>query len=203
MQLLSTWEDFVLDRTIPYDERFQSDERISVVIVRDPYNWAAATLGRLPFDQNSIALWKQYARAYLENEDIANRRTLYINFNRWVAEPGYLNTVTEFFAQGETETSFFPDGVLDVVQTVGGGSTTDGTTYDGRGREMKLLNRFESALEERDSRFFDLVLADAELDAFARQLFPEARAALLTFIERSPALKAELSLTKYQHLVAD
>lgn len=104
--------------------------------------------------QRAIAVWKQHARCYL-GETAAFPGRIAILFDAWVSDPCYRAAVSSALGIG------FDDSGFGRVADVGGGSSFDGTTYHGRGHEMKVLDRV-SQLEPRERRVLDRIFAEPE-----------------------------------------
>jgi hypothetical protein len=134
-----------------------SRRRIDLLILRDPRNLFASRLasgyGWLD-DQLVTRVWSQHAREFLGLRRNLRQERLLVSYNEWVRSFAYRHQVA---AALDLE---FDDRAAHKVPAAAGGSSFDGTAYDGRAEEMPVLRRWHSfAADER----------------FNRMLTPEAR----------------------------
>jgi hypothetical protein len=108
-----------------------------------------------PVMQRAIALWKQHARCYLGDTSSYPGRVA-IFFDRWSGDPGYRAAVSVALDVP------FDDGGFGTVTDYGGGSSFDGTRFDGQGHLMSVNDR-ESALELHEKQLLDALFRDQEL----------------------------------------
>jgi hypothetical protein len=113
-----------------------------VLVVRDPYNWAASLIQKYitdsnPFDRVRIWLYKEYLHEaagisnYIPNAKI-------ILFNKWFTDIEYRNQIIQDF-----NLNINPSQKYDKVAHNGDGSSFDGTTMDGQASNMKVLERYK------------------------------------------------------------
>lgn len=115
-----------------------------IVIVRDPYNWLASFLlhpktQRPGWDVNipgRIAIWKEHVREALGETNVLGDNVIFIDFSRWVKSEEYRKEIAVRF---DLE---YSDKGLDDVLSAGDGSTFDGIRFDGKARQMKVLERY-------------------------------------------------------------
>lgn len=106
-----------------------------------------------------IETWKTHAAWYLAQEASGAER-LAIHFDSWCVDRSYRDEICRAL-------SVVPgDAVLSRVSDTGGGSSFDGTKYDGDANSMAVDKR-RDALTERERALLDQVMADTELRALA------------------------------------
>lgn len=118
-----------------------------------------------PVLRRAIALWKQHARCFL-GDDAAYPGRVAILFDRWFADAGYRRAISA--ALGVP----FDDAGFGRVGAEGGGSSFDGTRFDGQAQRMAVHARAD-ALAPDERALLDVVLADPEV----RELHAALRAA--------------------------
>jgi hypothetical protein len=137
---------------------------IDVVILRDPYNLFASRR-RLSYqfvtDLTAVRIWKQHARAFLGENGFVGPEAVPISYNDWVSDRGYRRRIA-----GQLGLSF-TDAGIDRVARCAGGSSFDGTRYEGRATEMRLFDRWRRYADDPTFRaLFDRQMAD-----FAERIF--------------------------------
>lgn len=138
--------------------------RIDVLILRDPYNLFASRR-RLSYqyvtDRTAVRIWKQHARAFLGENGFVGPEAVRISYNDWVRDRGYRRRIA-----GQLGLSF-TDAGIDRVARCAGGSSFDGTRYEGRATEMRLFDRWRRYADDPTFRaLFDRQMAD-----FAERIF--------------------------------
>lgn len=141
----------------------------SILILRDPYNLFASRIragGKLnlaplarppdPVFQGMIELWKVHARVFLNETDA--RVDVPVYYNSWFSSREYRSYIADRLGIRSS------DAGLDVVSEIGGGSSFDGTEYDGRARQMTVLNR-TADLTDQERGFLAIVENDPEIRA--------------------------------------
>ncbi len=160
-------EDHTLEQAatllMPRHERLgwgASARVVRLLVLRDLPNFIAS---RLRAEGSRIAafpcvdwsgLWASHAREFAGVTEILPG-LVKVSYNRWVAEEGYRRELARLLGLR------FNDAGRDHVPRIGAGSSFDGTSFDGRGREMAVLTRYRQ------------MEGDAELRAFTRD--PELR----------------------------
>lgn len=100
--------------------------------------------------QRAIGLWKQHAQCYLGDSSIYPDR-IAILFDAWFLDAGYRAAVSDALGVA------FDDSGFGKVTPEGGGSSFDGTRFDGNAQLMDLDNRV-AALDSTERELLDLVL---------------------------------------------
>lgn len=113
--------------------------------------------------QRAVGIWKQHARCYLGQDLSEYPDRIAISFDTWFTDRKYRSTISS--ALGVE----FDDSGLGRVTDEGGGSSFDGTTFDGRGHLMNVGDRV-SQLEPDERSLLDAVLADDEMRALGDQI---------------------------------
>ena len=130
----------------------QSRRKISMLVLRDPYNLFASRkrMGRnLPPD---IArdLWKQHAREALGDTHELRSETLIVLYNRWQSDKNYRREIVNWLGLQ------FSDRGIDSVPECAGGSSFDGTAFDGKATAMATDRRWTHFADDEGFRqFFD------------------------------------------------
>jgi hypothetical protein len=114
-----------------------------------------------PILQRAVALWKQHARCYL-GEHAAFPGRIAVSYDSWFADVDYRRAISA--ALGTT----FVDAGFGKVSAEGGGSSFDGTGFDGRGHLMSVGDR-DASLEPHERELLDQVFGDDELRELDRQ----------------------------------
>jgi hypothetical protein len=144
----------------------KSLERYDVLILRDPFNLfasrkraGAALQGVHP--STAVRIWKQHAREFLGQSRYLNRPHILINYNRWVTERSYRQKLA---ARLEVD---FTDASINTVPATGGGSSFDGSRYDGAASKMKVFERWKVYKDDPSYlQMLEPILVD-----YARRLF--------------------------------
>jgi hypothetical protein len=141
----------------------RSEVRRDVLILRDPFNLFAsrrrAGFGVVP-EATAVRIWKQHAKEFVRTRWLRHR-PIFISYNRWVLDELYRRRLA-----GELGVNF-TDAGIDSVAACAGGSSFDGTGYDGRAREMGLFRRWKAY---RDDPSF-LSLFDSQSVELSEQIF--------------------------------
>lgn len=122
--------------------------------------------------QRAVAVWKQHARCYLGQELAHYPGRVAVSFDAWFADRAYRAAISA--ALGVE----FDDSGFGRVGAEGGGSSFDGTAFDGRGHLMDVGNRV-ARLQPRERSVLDAVLADEEMQRLAGQVTSADPLALL------------------------
>lgn len=116
-----------------------SGRRIDLLILRDPRNLFASRLasgyGWLE-DEIVARVWSQHAREFLGLRRNLRQERLTVSYNAWAMSPDYRRGVAEALGLE------FDDRAAQKVPAAAGGSSFDGTAYDGRAEEMPVLHRW-------------------------------------------------------------
>jgi hypothetical protein len=163
--LIHSYEDTFLGPFAKPENETRHDEwvgssarRIDLLILRDPRNLFASRLasGYGWLDDELVArVWSQHAREFLGLRRNLRQERLTVSYNEWVADVDYRRAVA---AALNLE---FDDRAAHQVPAAAGGSSFDGTAFDGRAEQMPVLRRWH--------RF-------TGNERFNRMLTPEVRA---------------------------
>lgn len=138
-----------------------SAETLDVLILRDPFNLFASRFrsglyrhghGEPPSVTNrtAIRIWKQHAREFAGIRTYLDRPKVAISFNQWASDSGYRHLIARQLGLD------FTDAGVDDVAATAGGSSFDGTRYDGKAGEMDVFGRWRHYAGESDLwRHFD------------------------------------------------
>lgn len=157
--LVHTYEDSPLDYTFSAElERNRTEwlgrsrRRVNLLVLRDPYNLFASRrqMGRnLPPDV-ARDFWKQHAREALGDTQTLTGETRPVLYNRWTCQLDYRRDIASFLGLE------FSDRGIDKVPDCAGGSSFDGTDFDGKAMAMATDRRWiHFADDSRFKEFFD------------------------------------------------
>jgi hypothetical protein len=171
--LVHSYEDFLAHKladsmTLRRRQRYFGDSalRRDVLILRDPFNLVASRLhsGRASVKhrhEDVLSIWLEHAREYLgEQNSLTNK--VAINFNAWASDPTYRKALADKLGL------VFADTGVDSVPTIGGGSSFDRLSYDGRASEMDVQGRWRQF--EDDDRFVRY-FTDPSVFRYAKRIF--------------------------------
>ena len=153
-----------------------SGETYDVLVLRDAYNYVASRMKlqdywirkvipdiRTPVGQKyAIGLWKEHAREFLGQTSIRKKRVVNVSYNMWFRSEKYRRELSAKFGLE------FTDAGRNTVKGVGE-SSFNRTAMNGRGSEMKVLDRYQ---EFMDDDVFKKVFDDDELRTLSHQIFP-------------------------------
>lgn len=129
-----------------------SRRRVNLLVLRDPYNLFASRLKMGCGLRSHIArsMWNQHAREALGETRRLRGESLVVLYNEWVAKRTYRQEIAEFLELD------FRDTGIQAVPECGGGSSFDGTRFDGRASAMPTGERWRHFVGvERFNRLFD------------------------------------------------
>ncbi len=157
--LIHSYEDSPIDYVL--SERLRqchdawlgpSRRSVFLLVLRDPFNLFASRrrMGRnLPTDF-ARNLWKSHARAALDPAQLLPAGSLVVLYNRWSADRAYRRHIADALGLE------FCDRAADQVPSCAGGSSFDGTEFDGNAAAMATQDRWRHfANEEEFTTFFD------------------------------------------------
>ena len=107
--------------------------------------------------RRAVALWKQHARCLL-GDTAAYPGRIAILFDRWFTDAGYRAAIARALGVA------FDDRGFGRVGAEGGGSSFDGTRFDGDAGKMAVTDRV-GALAPHERALLDTVLADPDIAA--------------------------------------
>jgi adenylyl-sulfate kinase len=149
-----------------WETRRGRSERVSTVLVlRDPYNWAASCMkaveknGYCP-PRGHMDLWKQHAREFVGETSFLPPDTVKISFNDWFVDRDYRATLSKNLGLR------FTDQALNRVSQEGKGSSFDDQALPGQ--QMDILNRW--LYYSRNPRFIEL-FHDSEVQELSERIF--------------------------------
>jgi hypothetical protein len=146
-----------------------------ILILREPANLFASRIRKASQTDNpayaccageandrAVALWKLHASAFVNQETDSTKRIV-ILYDAWCQSGSYRKELSNQLGLR------FTDKGMGSVPSDGGGSSFEGTAFDGRAHEMAVTKRAEMLGPiERD--FLDSILADKEMAALAMRL---------------------------------
>lgn len=138
--------------------------RIDVLILRDPYNLFASRrrlAHQYVTDQTAVRIWKQHARAYLGETPYVGPEAVRIRYNDWACDRRYRQRIAQALGL------HFTDAGIDRVARCAGGSSFDGTRYEGRAPEMPVFDRWRRYSDDPAFRR----LFDPQVAEFAERIF--------------------------------
>lgn len=135
------------------------DEVKNVIVLRDPWNLFASRLahGTKRLRHAADYLWVEYAKAFIDKPYDAE----YVNYNEFITNESYRRALSERIG------GLFDDSSIDEVLNHGGGSSFDGMSYNGRGREMDVFHRWK--VYRDDPKYKELFTP--EIEELAGKLF--------------------------------
>lgn len=159
----------VLETRRAHLARGSSERVIQILVLRDLHNFIASRLRAYdfigyPYDDHA-ELWASHAREFA-GETRLLPGLLKISYNEWVGDEAYRRRLSASLGLD------FTDSGLQHVPRIGGGSSFDGTHYDGRGQEMAVLSRWHAYAGDED---FRRLTSDPELVELSRRIFGPAQ----------------------------
>jgi hypothetical protein len=149
----------------------KSLKNFNLIILRDPFNLLVSrwhkpgVVPKLKDDSEILDRWEIYAEEYLGVTNFIQDKVA-VNYNLWFSSLDYRKQLS-----GQFELSFTDAGLNVVPKSASGvGSSFDKTTYDGRGNQMKVLERWKPF--QNDKRFCDAFLTRHKLASLYRKIFP-------------------------------
>ena len=176
--LIYNYEDRPLDRI--FTDFFEahhdgwlgvSGSRTDIIVLRDPFNTFASRMSagwmRYSLHDESqrafvIEMWKSYAREALQQSTSMRHRALIIRFNQWACDRSYRQELAATLGLAFTDAGFGK------VSSEYGGSSFDGTRYDGRAQQMQLTERWK---KYADDPVFQSIFRDRELFELSELIF--------------------------------
>lgn len=172
--LIHTYEDSWLRHAFSDDLQRRHDSWlgrsecvIRIVVLRDPFNLFASRrkIGAALPRNTARKMWKQHARQSLEDAAAARVacEPLVVLYNKWRTDSAYRRKIASAIGIAFTDAGF------DSVPTCMGGSSFDGTAFDGRASQMATLERWRAYADEPEFRR----IFDAEMKEMSAALFGE------------------------------
>ena len=173
-------DPLIASSAAPFREHFgERSSLINLLVLRDPFNTFASLLkSGMMHDGNRdrfVSLYKQYCRVYTGSEQLLDpsHRLVVANYNRWFSDSDYRNGLARAFGFSASGPRY------EYVPTHGGGSSFTGTAMDGRGADMKVLERWLHF--EGDPSFRSLF--DAELLQLSSTVFGPPPTSLVALLD--------------------
>jgi hypothetical protein len=143
----------------------EAQRRTEILLLRDPFNWAASYIEKSGGPGDACVWsrqWLEYAAEYAwETRHLPD--AIRVNYNLWFTEPGYRRRLAERLGLA------FSDRALETVTSHAGGSSFDGTRFDGRAQRMPVLERWK---RYRDNRaYVDSLRQNPRVIEYARTIF--------------------------------
>ncbi len=147
----------------------KSEEIFNTIVLRDPYNQFASRLKwetvrthlkGTQLTKKGIKQWISHAKEYLGITSYLDNKIL-INYNEWFSNVDYRKKISRQLGLN------FKNNIS-TVPKFGGGSSFDLKKFNGKGSEMKVLERWK--YYRNDSRFLKL-LKNKELTELSTQIF--------------------------------
>jgi hypothetical protein len=136
---------------------FTFDSVTNIVLVRDPYNLFASRSKDRRIQlrgEEARKIYKSHINTAMNNSDFVD-----INYNRWFTDKDYRKKLA-----GRLNIPFTDEGLGDIIWP--GVSSFDGSGYDGRAQEMKVLERWKQLKDD-----FIVRELDDELVLYAKDYF--------------------------------
>lgn len=167
--LIYSYEDRDLD-TLTGDQLQQQHDyclgkslrKRDLLILRDPFNTLASRLKQGKASSAVVEMWKGYAREFVGDSHRLRADKVAINYNRWCANAEYRAELAATLDLADPELG------VDQVSNIGGGSSFDRTSYDGRAGAMRTAERWRHFQDDREFRRF---FADPEVIELSERIF--------------------------------
>lgn len=157
----SRWFDHEHDRLVG-----TSGRRIDVLVLRDPFNLFASrsnlSSAKLP-GHTMVRMWKQHAKAILHGSPHLRQETVGVSYNAFVRSARYRREIARSLGLGAA------DPGIEEVARCAGGSSFDGTAFDGEAWRMPVFARWRHCIGDPSYR----ALFDPETVRLARRIFPD------------------------------
>ncbi|MEC4887651.1 MAG: hypothetical protein SAL70_41025 [Scytonema sp. PMC 1070.18] len=164
---LKDGRDFIWERqkTVGASVKF-----FNILFLRDPFNMLASRwhkpglVPKLIDDSEILDIWEIYAEEYLGITNFIKHK-FPINYNLWFSSLEYRKDLSAQFGLS------FTDAGLNIVPKCSGGSGSsfDKNFYDGRGNQMKVLERWKICQHEK--RFYEAFRERHKLANLYRKIF--------------------------------
>jgi hypothetical protein len=144
----------------------KSDQRFHVVLLRDAFNLFASQY-RASFIQSAdieegIRIYKQYAELFLNPEKQIERKTICVNYNQWFQDSRYRIELGKQFGLDINGKAYR------AVPSIGGGSSFEGTSRQGNGHRMDVLQRWKRL---SDDPGYQKIFTDKYLVELTNEIF--------------------------------
>ena len=150
----------------------RSARQVDVLVLRDPFNLFAS---RKKADfvnpdkaeryvvswKTARRIWKQHAREFIYGRRYLSNERVLISYSDWVTDWSYRRRIARKLGL------VFTDAGFESVAKCAGGSSFDGTKYDGRADQMNVLQRWTHF--QHDEQYRELF--DEEMLHFSEEIF--------------------------------
>lgn len=125
-----------------------SRRRVALIVLRDPFNLFASRLraGAGVAPDLAMRIWCQHARAALGRGPSLPMAVRPVLYNHWAADPAYRRDLAAWLGLP------FTDEGHDRVPGCNGGSSFDGTAFDGAAATMRTGDRWRAFARDPDYR---------------------------------------------------
>jgi len=141
-----------INNRIKSENYFHADKHVSIIILRDFFNWAASLTkywSNVPLKNRSpnrrvnfVKTWKTYAREFLNITNILPDK-IPLNYNTWCDSKEYRQTISTKFGDHYSDKTLETVALSGIFMTPGGaGSSFDRFKHQGRASEMLVKHRW-------------------------------------------------------------
>lgn len=144
----------------------EAERTSTLLLLRNPYNWAASFRAKANSDVADAlwpGLWRQYALEFLGRTTLLPRPIVPVNYDAWFADQAVRREVSASLGLA------FTDRALAVVSSHAGGSSFDGTRFDGQAQGMEVAARWRVYADDRSFR--EAVGRASDVAALAGEIF--------------------------------
>lgn len=149
------------------ENNFGSSQKFfDILIIRDPFNLFVSRIKSKMLSVKSakvdmVGLWKDHAKEYLKRIKIPKSK-LVINYNKFISDYNYRSDIANLLGCKSNE------DVLKKVPKPGKGSSFNNFDFDGKGTEIKVLERWKEYLHDE---FYMSIFKDKELIELSEKIF--------------------------------
>lgn len=149
----------------PLIEGVEASNIKQILLLRDPFNWAASYIEKSQHPDASGVFpkqWQEYADEYVGKTNYFPD-AVKINYNRWFVEKSYRQQISE-------QLGFrFTDKGLEVITSHGGGSSFEGREFHQNAQQMGVTERW--LLYQNNQDYVQAFKQSPELIELARDIF--------------------------------
>lgn len=161
---LVSWENKPIDAEI-YLKNIDFTHQKTILIMRDPFNWLASYFQkRWGVNNQLMTLYMDHLIEYIgETNRLGDKVT--INYNRWFVDKEYRQSIIQKLGFDKLN-----DSALNYVPNEGGGSSFDGTKFQGNGHKMDVLRRWTNYVHKPE---YNKWLKWPRLMKFTQRIWPK------------------------------
>ena len=180
----------LLDKVVSFLPILHDTRPIHLLVLRDIHNMLASRwmfgqrggkcqLGNV--NRDVIKTWVQYARVFFYLSHGAGHRlnlnhVVPVNFNQWATNKAYRETLWRALSKRDDGLpGAFTDAGYEDVTTWGGGSSFDGTSFDGRASQMTVCYRHAQVPADAYQELIDDEARTLSTAIFGEQPLPTTR----------------------------